>query len=227
MKKTIIIAGSKGVMGSTVTDFFRKNYNVLELDLQLGHDLSDEKFVKEWFKKNKGDCLINLFALNDHVDKTRFKEKDTLYDISLDSFRKYLDVNLVALFSVCREFARNNKNGVIINFSSTYGLVSPIPQMYPGSEKHIAYGVSKAGVIQLTKHLAVHLAPNIRVNCIVPGGVKFKQTEEFQKAYASRTPLNRMMNAEEMTGILEYLCDDKSSYVTGSVFVIDGGWTAW
>ena len=71
-----------------------------------------------------------------------------------------------------------NTKGSIVNFSSTYGCGSPIPSMYTNGEKHIGYGVSKAGVIQLTKHLAVHLAPNIRVNCVSPGGVKFNQDKD-------------------------------------------------
>ena len=65
-----------------------------------------EKFVKKWFKKNHADYLVNCFALNDHVDKK--KRGSTLYNISLESFSDYLQVNLTALFSVCREFSRNN-----------------------------------------------------------------------------------------------------------------------
>ena len=111
--------------------------------------------------------------MNDHVDGNR--KKETLFNISLDSFSKYLDVNLTALFSVCREFGRNNKNGTIVNFSATTGIVSARPDLYNGSHKHAGYSVSKAGVINLTKYLATHLGPSIRVNCIAPGGVKFKQ----------------------------------------------------
>ena len=177
--KTIIVAGSEGLIGRSVADYFGRQHQVLRLDLALGHDLTSETFVRRWFAENHGDYLVNLFALNDHIGPSQ-GTTETLLDIPLDSFRKYLEVNLTALFSVCREFVRNNAGGGIVNFSSTYGVVSPRPEMYNGSEKHVAYGVSKAGVIQLSRHLAVHLAPRFRVNCIVPGGVRFQQSEEFQ-----------------------------------------------
>jgi NAD(P)-dependent dehydrogenase (short-subunit alcohol dehydrogenase family) len=99
--------------------------------------------------------------------------------------------------------------------------------LYKNREKDIGYSVSKAGVIQLTKHLAVHLAPGIRVNCLVPGGVKYKQDKDFIRKYSEKVPLKRMMNANEMNQIIEYLCSEGSSYVTGAVFTVDGGWTAW
>ena len=156
--------------------------------------MSDEQFVKDFFLKNKADALVNLFALNDHVDSKRLSNK--LMDIELSLFEKYLSVNITALFSVCREFARNNESGSIVNFTSTYGVGSPYPFLYKGGEKNIAYGVSKAAVIQLTKHLAVHLAPAVRVNCVLPGGVKYEQSWEFQEKYSQLTPLGRMMNVK-------------------------------
>ena len=224
--KQIIVTGSKGLIGTEVTGYLKSaGHKIIECDLKLGHDLADEKFVKEWFKKNKADSLVNLFALNDHVDNS--KEKSDLFNISLESFGDYLRINLTCLFSVCREFARNNRKGAIVNFSSTYGITAPYPMIYKGSQKHIGYSVSKAGVIQMTKHLAVHLAPGIRVNCIAPGGVKHKQGRDFIKTYSENVPMKRMMDAKELDKILEYLCSDDSSYVTGSVFSVDGGWTAW
>jgi NAD(P)-dependent dehydrogenase (short-subunit alcohol dehydrogenase family) len=87
--------------------------------------------------------------------------------------------------------------------------------------------VSKAGVINLTKFLATHLAPNIRVNCVAPGGVEHNQDEEFKKKYNKLTPLGRMMKKDELNGIIEFLCSSKSSYMTGSTVVLDGGWTTW
>ena len=221
----IIITGSEGLIGKQLQNHLQKKHKILKLDISLGHDLTDEKFVKSWFKKNKADSIINCFAMNDHVDDKR--KKQTLFNITLDSFSKYLDVNLTALFSVCREFARNNKNGTIVNFSATTGIVSARPDLYNGSHKHVGYSVSKAGVINLTKYLATHLGPSIRVNCVAPGGVKFKQDSNFVKKYSKHTPLRRMMKKTELNSLVEYLSSDHSSYVTGSVMVIDGGWTIW
>jgi len=205
--------------------FCQKNHETYKLDIRLGHDLSDENFVKEWFSKNKADSLVNCFALNDHVGPGN--ERGTIFDISLKSFSKFLEVNLTALFSVCREYARNNERGTIVNFSASTGIVSARPDLYGGKHKHIGYSISKAGVINLTKFLATHLAPKIRVNCIAPGGVENDQDKEFLKKYANLTPMRRMMKKNELNEIVEYLCSSKSSYVTGATFVIDGGWTSW
>jgi NAD(P)-dependent dehydrogenase (short-subunit alcohol dehydrogenase family) len=138
-----------------------------------------------------------------------------------------MDVNLTSLFSVCRQFAKNNKKGAIVNFSSTYGLVSPNPSLYSNFQKDVGYGVSKAGVINLTKFLAVHLAPNIRVNCVIPGGISFKQNSSFKKNYSKLTPMKRMMKKTELNSMIDLLCSNNSSYVTGASFVIDGGYTIW
>ena len=223
--KKIIITGSRGLIGKELCRYFKRKFRVLELDIILGHDLTNEKFVRKWFAENHADYLVNCFALNDHVDKK--KRRNTLYNVSLESFSDYLQVNLTALFSVCREFSRNNKKCSIVNFSSTYGLVSSKPDIYGGSHKHIAYGISKAGVINLTKYLAAHLAPNIRINCVVPGGVLFNQNKKFRQSYAKLTPMKRMMKKNELNDIVNFLCSDASSYTTGAAFVIDGGYTIW
>ena len=221
----IIVTGSEGLLGKEIVKHLEKNHDVLKLDLLLGDDLSDENFVKKWFKKNHATCLVNCFALNDHVEKG--KKRPTLFDITLKSFSDFLDVNLVSLFSVCREFARNNKSGSIINFSASTGIVSARPDLYNGGHKHIAYSISKAGVENMTKFLSTHLAPSIRVNCVAPGGVEAGQDKEFIKKYSKLTPLNRMMKKNELNGIIEFLCSSQSSYVTGATFVVDGGWTTW
>lgn len=221
----IIITGSEGLLGKEISKYLAKTNKILKLDLALGHDLTDEVFVKKWFKQNKADALVNCFALNDHVEKN--KKRGTLFDITLESFSKFMDINLVALFSVCREYARNNKKGSIVNFSASTGIVSARPDLYDGGHKHIGYSVSKAGVINMTKFLSTHLAPEIRVNCVAPGGVEFDQDKEFIKKYADLTPLKRMMKKTELNGLIEYLVGTKSSYVTGATFIIDGGWTVW
>ncbi len=221
----IIVTGSEGLLGNEIVKHLEKNHEILKLDLVLGHDLTDESFVKKWFKENHASSLVNCFALNDHVEKG--KKRTTLFDITLKSFSDFMDVNLVSLFSVCREFARNNESGTIINFSASTGIVSARPDLYDGGHKHIAYSVSKAGVVNLTKFLSTHLAPDFRVNCVAPGGVEFNQDPEFIKKYSQLTPLNRMMKKDELNGIIEFLSSSQSSYVTGTTFVIDGGWTAW
>ncbi len=221
----IIITGSEGLLGKEITTYLKQNHEVICLDLVLGHDLTDEEFVKKWFLENKADCLVNCFAMNDHVEEG--KTRGTIFDLTLDSFKKFLDINLTTLFSVCRQFAVNNSNGAIVNFSASTGIVSARPDLYNGGHKHPAYSISKAGVINLTKFLATHLAPKIRVNCISPGGVEFDQDEEFKQAYAALTPMKRMMKKDELNELVEFLCTSNSSYMTGANIVVDGGWTIW
>jgi NAD(P)-dependent dehydrogenase (short-subunit alcohol dehydrogenase family) len=224
MNKRIIVAGSEGVIGKVVCENLKVDYDILKIDIELGHDLTDESFVKSYFSKNKAEYLVNLFALNDHIDDIR--KSSNLMNISLESLRTFFEVNLVALFSVCRSFAKQKSAKGIINFSSTYGIVSPQKELYDNGEKHIGYSISKGGVTQLTRHLACHLAPRINVNCIVPGGVRYKQSKSFQARYSARTPLGRMMDAEELVGLISYLCSGKATYMTGSILTIDGGWTS-
>jgi NAD(P)-dependent dehydrogenase (short-subunit alcohol dehydrogenase family) len=221
----IIVTGSEGLLGKEISQYLEKKNEVIKVDLQLGHELTNEEIVKEFFKENKADCLVNCFAFNDHVKKG--EKRGTIFDLTLESFNEFLEVNLTALFSVCRQYAQNNEMGSIVNFSATTGIVSARPDIYDGSHKHPAYSISKAGVINLTKFLATHLAPNIRVNCIAPGGVRFDQDEEFIQKYSKLTPMKRMMEKNELNEVVEFLCSSGSSYMTGSTIVVDGGWTSW
>jgi len=221
----IVITGSNGLIGESLSSYFTKNkLNVANLDLELGHDLENECFVKDWFAENPAKSLINAFAINDHVNSIR--EGNNFLYTPLENFKRVMDVNLTALFSVCRQFIFNNKSGSIVNFSSIYGTVSPDPKLYGENEKDIAYGISKAGVIQLSRHLAVHAAPNFRVNSIVLGGIKYQQNPDFISSYSNKVPLGRMGNLSEISGLVEYLISEKSSYCTGAMFTLDGGWTA-
>lgn len=224
-KKNVIVTGACGLLGKQiVNDLNAVGFNVISIDKVLGHDLCNEPFVKSLFVSiGRAEHLVNLFGYSDHVDKSR--GTSTLFDLPLESFSASLDVNLTALFSVCREYARNNQFGNIVNFGASTGIVSARTDMYGGSHKHVGYSVSKAGVIHLTKILASHLAPNIRVNCISPGGVEHAQSEDFKELYGQQTPMRRMMYPRELAPAVLMLLDDTNTYMTGANIVIDGGWT--
>jgi NAD(P)-dependent dehydrogenase (short-subunit alcohol dehydrogenase family) len=225
-RSRVIVTGAAGLIGRALTARLTTiGYDVVELDLSLGHDLSDARFVADWFERNRAEHLVNLFAINDAV--VRDRQTSSFLDVDLDAVKRCLDVNVVALLSVCREFIRNQRNGTIVNFSSIYGVGSPKPNLYSSGEKFIGYGVSKAAVIQLTRHLAVHAAPSFRVNCVVPGGVFDGQPEDFVEKYSKETPLGRMMSPQEVPGVVEFLLSEQASYCSGGVFTVDGGWTAW
>jgi len=221
----IVLTGSEGFLGKHISDYLKSNgHEVLGLDLKLGHDLLEELFVRSWFSDHSADVLINCFAINDHVLPRN--QREGFLDISLQNFEEVLSVNVTSLFSVSREFIRNNHTGKIINFSSIYSMVSPRPDLYAGGEKHIGYGVSKAAVNQISRHLAVHAAPNFSVNTIILGGVFNEQHSDFVNAYSKNVPMGRMGDPSDLYPILEMLISPGSSYVTGSEILIDGGWTA-
>jgi len=225
--KKIIVAGSEGLLGNEIANYFEENGNdVLRLDLKLGHDLTIENSVKKIMNENKSsNVLITPFALNPQPNEDSYD----LFDLPLESLDRYLKVNLLSLFSVCREFARVcPEQSSIINFSSTYGILSPKHFIYPGDfTKHIGYSITKSGVLGLTQYLSTYLAPKIRVNAIVPGGVENNQSAEFIKKYAEMTPMKRMMKKDEIIGLVKYLASDDSMYTTGSILKVDGGWSAW
>ena len=135
-----------------------------------------------------------------------------------------MDTNLKGVFLVAQAAAKamraSNKGGSIINVASILGVRQ--------SSTVLPYAVSKAGVIQMTKVLALELARfNVRVNALVPGGVESGQNDTFKTRYSARIPLARMAQADEMVGALVYLASDASSYVTGHCLVVDGGLSAW
>jgi NAD(P)-dependent dehydrogenase (short-subunit alcohol dehydrogenase family) len=150
-----------------------------------------------------------------------------------EAWDRVIEANLTAVHLACQVFGGRmaaRGAGRIINFSSTYGVVSADPRIYgdSGVNSPIAYGVSKAGVIGLTRYLAVHWAKQgVRVNCLVPGGVFDGQGAEFVQNYEARTPLGRMASADDYRGAVLFLASRASDYMTGAVLTVDGGWTAW
>jgi NAD(P)-dependent dehydrogenase (short-subunit alcohol dehydrogenase family) len=143
-----------------------------------------------------------------------------------------LRVNLTSAFVMAQEakpaLAASGHSSVIF-ISSIYGLVGPDMRLYDKTNmaNPAAYGVSKAGLLQLVRYLATTLAPEIRVNAITPGGVWREQPQSFVDQYVSRTPLARMGTEEDFKGAIAYLASDLSNYVTGQNLIVDGGWTAW
>lgn len=222
-RQSIILTGSEGLIGKHLVSVLKPYFHIFCVDALLGDDLTDENVVIEMMKSWHANHLINLFAFNDHVKPG--EKRGTLFDLPLESFRSCMDVNLTALFHVCREYARNNPDGNIINFGASTGIVSARDDMYNGAHKHVGYSVSKAGVIHLTKILAAHLAPRIRVNCISPGGIEAGQSAEFQALYSSHTPMERMGHLEDLEAPIRMLLDPNNRYMTGANIVVDGGWT--
>lgn len=185
------------------------------------------------------DGLVNNAALNPTVSRN-IGLQDTLSfeTYPLELWNRSLAVDLTGMFLCAREVGPSmlaQRGGVIVNVSSTYGLVAPDQRLYesdssdrPRRYKPVAYSVTKSGVLGFTRYLAAYWAgTGIRVNALTPGGVAADQPDEFVRRYSARTVLGRMAERHEYSAALLFLLSDASSYMTGSNLVIDGGWTAW
>jgi NAD(P)-dependent dehydrogenase (short-subunit alcohol dehydrogenase family) len=148
-----------------------------------------------------------------------------------EDWHKVININLNAVFYCCREFGKvmlEQGKGSIINTASMSGIISNTPQ------PQVAYNVSKAGVIMLTKSIAGEWAKRgVRVNSISPGYIGTEMTKagmsnpEWQAEWLKFTPMGRVGEPREVASAVVYLASDASSYFTGSNLVVDGGYTCW
>jgi NAD(P)-dependent dehydrogenase (short-subunit alcohol dehydrogenase family) len=166
------------------------------------------------------DILLNAAGVN---SATPF------FEIAEEEWHRILDIDLKSVFLACQVFGKAmveaGRGGSIINISSA--------SSGPPLSKVFTYGVAKAGVNQITRFLARELAPHqVRVNAIIPGFFPAEQnrkvlTPERVASIMTHTPMNRFGDAEELVGAAVYLASRRaSSFVTGSIVTVDGGFSA-
>jgi len=153
-------------------------------------------------------------------------------DVSPESWRRVIDINVTGTFLCCQAFGRACRDGghpgVIVNVSSMSGRVVNVPQ------HQTSYNASKAAVDQLTKSLAVEWADlGVRLNAIAPGYFLSDMTRQFTEAnpeladrWRAMIPVGRMGEPPDLDALVVFLCSDASAYVVGQSVVIDGGYTA-
>jgi NAD(P)-dependent dehydrogenase (short-subunit alcohol dehydrogenase family) len=166
------------------------------------------------------DVLVNNAGVGFHREAL---------EVPADEWRTVFDVNVDGLWHCCQTVGAQmveRRTGAIINIGSISALIVNRPQMQP------AYNASKAAVHQLTKSLAAEWAPHgVRVNALAPGYVKTDMAPvdrpEFRRHWIEDAPMQRYAMPEELGPSLVYLASDASSFMTGSVLVVDGGYTLW
>ena len=204
-----------------IEELSKANYDITFFEGDLLDRSVPQKTIDFTLEKHgRVDILVNNAGVAQHGDTEKFND---------DLLDKIMDLNVDAVFRMCRSAIppmKKQGEGVILNIGSISGLVSNIPQ------PQTAYNASKAAVHMMTKSLASDYADqNIRVNAIAPGYVKTditnlpKKYEHWYSTWSKQTPMTRMAEPHEIASAALFLCSPASSYVTGEVLVVDGGYT--
>lgn len=250
--KYIWVLGAAGYLGQeTVKVLHGLGARVLCLDLGdrasnfVGSQAFGEHVVADTFDvgdveqiDHTLDDLLTKYTVPDGLVNLTFgSTARALEDLDYAEFDKANQINLTSTFAICRRIGVEmlpKQKGAMVLFSSMYGMGAPYPEVYPAPmiKNPIEYGVGKAGVIQMTKYLAVHWGKQgVRCNCVSPGpfpNPTVQQTQPgFIKSLSDKSPMGRIGQAIEIAGAVAFLLSDASSYVNGHNLVVDGGWTGW
>lgn len=240
MNKVVIVTGaSRGIGRNIATTLAKKGYIVI-----ANYNKSENKAIELQQNLEKENINIDIFKADvsnrDEVKKlvqfviNKYKKIDcVINNAGIDQVKMFLDItdadwnnmisnNLNSVFYMCQEvlpYMIHEKNGVIINISSIWGVTGA------SCESH--YAVSKAGVDALTKSLAKEMGPsNIRINSIAPGFIDTEMNnnlnEEEKQEIKEEIPLQKIGKVEDVSRTVEWIVEDE--YITGQVISVNGGW---
>ncbi|MEP6644643.1 MAG: SDR family NAD(P)-dependent oxidoreductase [Acidobacteriaceae bacterium] len=238
-KRVLITGGASGIGAATAARFLEEGSAVCILDndaqarkrLQqelpniagaVEADVSNLDQVQSAFS----DAIKIMGGVDVVINNAGISIRHSFLEITPAEWDKVIAVNLTGVFYVAQTAARHmweNHGGVILQTASTNGIMG-----YPF---YADYNATKAGVIELTKSMALELAPQIRVCAIAPGYVltpmqRAEYTDEMLEAVNGKIPLRRHAQPEEVASLFAFLASDEASYLTGHVYTIDGGETA-
>lgn len=259
--KTAYVVGGLGLIGREVSLAYAMagaQTLVLDVDASKGQSLEDEgQGEGRSLTYRLFDCA-NMANLDDGFDqilhdfnspdvfincsypRTTDWDKASFKDVSLESFRKNVDIHLNSYGWLARlaaeSMAEAGRGGSIIQLGSTYGVLGQDLTVYANTDMHenMIYAAIKGGITNLTRQMASYYGQyNVRVNTLCPGGVEgpvagksTKQSSVFVKQYNDKTPLKRLGKADEIASTALFLASDAASYITGATIMVDGGWTA-
>ena len=235
-KRVLVTGGARGIGQATAARFLEEGARVVVLDRDgkgcrriaqempdltgtIVADVSDAHAVAQAF--DELDSLMN--GLDVLINNAGISIRQPFLDVTARQWLEVINVNLNGVFYVAQQAAQRmleGEGGVIINMGSTNGLMG-----YP---YYAAYNASKAGVIELTRSMALELAPKVRVNAICPGYIltpmqRAEYTPKMLRACESKVPLGRLGTPEEVATLFAFLASDDAKFITGQYFVIDGG----
>lgn len=238
-KRVLITGGASGIGAATAARFLEEGSAVCVLDRnaqgrqRIQHELPDLAGTVDADVSNLAqveaaidDAIKLMGGLDVVVNNAGISIRHDFLEITPEEWAKVMAVNLTGVFYVAQTAARHmvrHGGGVILQTASTNGLV--------GQPFYADYNATKAGVIELTKSMALELAPKIRVCAVAPGYVltpmqRAEYTDEMLEEVNRKVPLGRHARPEEIAALFAFLASDDAAYITGQVFTIDGAETA-
>ena len=235
-KTVLVTGGASGIGAATAARFLEEGARVCVLDRDahgaavilkelpslsgaIMCDVVDLDQVQAAFSQ-----AINLMGgVNVLINNAGISIRRPFLEITPEEWARVIEVNLTGNFYVAQTAARHmmqHGGGVILNTASTNGIMG-----YPF---YAGYNASKAGVIELTRSMALELAPAVRVNAVAPGYVltpmqRAEYTDEMLEETNRKIPLKRHAQPEEVAALFAFLASDDASYITGHVYTLDGG----
>ena len=249
-KKLVFVVGGLGAIGQEIVkatlDAGAKTI-ILDNNVKISPTiLKKNNFIVEKFDvsklsglKKKYSILVRKYGtpdifINTSYPKTSDWNNNSFKNITQSSFNKNIDIHLKS-FSwfaklVADSMIVSKKKGSIIQLSSIYGVVGQDLSVYKGTnmQESMTYSIIKGGINNLTHQMASYYGKyGIRVNALCAGGVQdIKQKKIFIKNYNNKVPLKRLAESKEIASVALFLASEASSYITGTLLMVDGGWTA-
>jgi meso-butanediol dehydrogenase/(S,S)-butanediol dehydrogenase/diacetyl reductase len=238
-KRVLITGGASGIGAATAARFLEEGAQVVVLDRDdkgrveiqrqlpglagaVAADVSNLQQVQAAFN----EAVQRMGGVDVLINNAGISIRHKFLDITPQEWDRILAVNLTGLFYVAQTAARHmweRGSGVILQTASTNGLV--------GQPFYADYNATKAAVIELTKTMALELAPKIRVCAVAPGYVltpmqRAEYTDEMLDEVNRKVPMGRHAKPEEIAALFAYLASEDAAYITGQVFTCDGAETA-